>query len=216
MTFFAILVSLILLSPQQAFTRFTYCRDMPRGVYERQCLWVSPDGAGQSQLKRRGSNQVDVSISLSAPGREKLLSIIAATNNLENRQNYETKRKVADLGRKHLTLETAGGTREAEFNYSDLKEVNELATFFDGLLSQQTLTLDLENAVRYERLSVPERLDQLENELKANRIGDPQGLVPVLEKVVQDDNVLSYAREHARQLKDRLLAPGAAPRKDKK
>jgi hypothetical protein len=137
----------------------------------------------------------------------KFLSVIAATNNLADGKNYETKRKVADLGRKHLSLEMPSGTREADFNYSDLKEVNALSAFFDGLLNQQTLSLDLENAIRFERLSVPQRLDQLEDELKSSRIGDPEGLAPLLEKIAQDQRVLDYARQHAEQIKNRLLLP---------
>ena len=92
------------MAPQASFTRFTYCREMARGLYEKQCVTLAPDGTGQSQMKRRGSNQVDSPLTLSPSGREKMLAIIAATNNLENAKDYETKRKVADLGRKRLTL----------------------------------------------------------------------------------------------------------------
>jgi hypothetical protein len=193
-----------LLSPQASFTRFTYCKEAPRGLYEKQCVYLAPDGTGQSQLKRRDSDQVDTPVALSVSGRTKFLAVIAGTNNLENRQNYESKRRVADLGRKHLTLEMPSDKREADFNYSDLKEVNALAAFFDGLLNQQTLGLDLETAIRYERLSVPQRLEQLDGELKAGRIGDPEGLIPLLEKIVQDQRVLDYAREHAQKLRNRI------------
>jgi hypothetical protein len=204
----ATILLLALLQPLQApFTRFTYCREMPRGLFEKQCLAVTPDGAGESQLKRRGSDQVQNPFTLSPSGRTKFLAVIAATNNLEDRKNYETKRKVADLGRKHVSLEMSSGTREADFNYSDLKEVNALSAFFDGLLNQQTLMLDLDTAIRYERLSVPERLNQLETELKASRIGDPEALIPLLEKIAQDQRVLDYARQHAEQIKNRLQMP---------
>jgi hypothetical protein len=203
----ATLIFLILQPLQAPFTRFTFCREMPRGVYEKQCLVVNADGSGESQLKRRGSDAVQVSFTLSAPGRDKFLAVIAATNNLADAKNYETKKKVADLGRKHLSLELPSGTREADYNYSDLKEVNALSTFFDGLLNQQTLALDLDAAIRFERLSVPQRLNQLEEELKAGRIGDPQGLAPLLDKVAQDQRVLEYARQHAEQIKNRVLLP---------
>lgn len=202
-----VLLFMTLQTVQAPFTRFTYCREMPRGLYEKQCLALTPDGTGESQLKRRGSDQVQGRFTLSPSGRTKFLSVIASTNNLEDGKNYETKKKVADLGRKHLSLEMPSGTREADFNYSDLKEVNVLSAFFDGLLSQQTMTLDLENAIRYERLSVPERLNQLDSELKASRIGDPEGLIPLLDKIIQDQRVLEYARQNAEQIKNRVLLP---------
>jgi hypothetical protein len=207
MKFAVVLLFMTLQTVQAPFMRFTYCREMPRGLYEKQCLALTPDGAGESQLKRRGSDQVQGTFTLSPSGRTKFLSVIASTSNLEDGKNYETKKKVADLGRKHLSLEMPSGTREADFNYSDLKEVNALSAFFDGLLNQQTMTLDLENAIRYERLSVPERLNQLDSELKASRIGDPEGLIPLLDKIIQDQRVLEYARQHAEQIKNRVLLP---------
>lgn len=196
---------LAVLPPQQTFNRFVYCREFPSGVFEKQCLDLKPDGTGQSRFKRPGAEEASSVLTLSSNGREKFLSVVAATRNLADREKYESKRKVANLGRKHITLEMASETREAEFNYSDLKEVNTLTTFFDGLINQQVLISDLEMALQYERLSIPERLDQLEGEIKIGRIADPQSLIPVLDKIVQNERVVDYARNHAQQLKSQLL-----------
>ena len=203
-----LVISFLLLAallPQQTFNRFVYCREFPSGVFEKQCLDLKPDGTGQSRFKRRGSEEASSVLTLSSNGREKFLSVVAATRNLADREKYESKRKVANLGRKHITLEMGSETREAEFNYSDLKEVNTLTTFFDGLINQQVLISDLEMALQYERLSIPERLDQLEGEIKIGRIADPQSLIPVLDKIVQNERVVDYARNHAQQLKSQLL-----------
>ena len=196
---------LAFLPPQQTFNRFVYCREFPSGVFEKQCLDLKPDGTGQSRFKRRGSEEASSVLTLSSNGREKFLSVVAATRNLADREKYESKRKVANLGRKHITLEMGSETRQAEFNYSDLKEVNTLTTFFDGLINQQVLISDLEMALQYERLSIPERLDQLEGEIKSGRIADPQSLIPVLDKIVQNERVVDYARNHAQQLKSQVL-----------
>jgi hypothetical protein len=195
---------LLLLAPQDSFSRFTYCHEYPVGVYERQCIDLNSDGNGNVQLKRRGSDQTTTSVTLSAAGREKYLSLIAGTHNLADGPKYESKKKVANLGLKRLVLETPSETKKADFNYSDLKEVIALTTFFDGLLNQQVMASDLEIAAQYERLSIPERLDELDRQLKIGRIGDPQGLVPVLDKLIQNDRILEYARDHARQIKEQV------------
>ena len=187
------------------FVRFTYCRDSAAGPYEKQCVELKADGSGQSRFKPRGSAETQAALSLSPSGREKFLSVIAATRNLADRQKYESKRKVANLGHKHITLEMTSETRDADFNYSDLKEVNALTTFFDGLINQQTFIQDLETATQYERLSIPERLDQLESEIKVGRIGDPPGLIPALDKLIQNERILDFAREHAQQMKSQIL-----------
>ena len=51
------------------------------------------------------------------------------------------------------------------------------------------------------------RINQLEDDLKGGRIGDPEGLIPLLDKIIQDQRVLEYARQHAEQIKNRLLMP---------
>ena len=191
---------------KDSFNRFIYCREFPSGVYEKQCVDLKPDGTGESRFKPRGAQEMPpVPLTLSPQGREKLTSVIAATQNLKDREKYESKRRVANLGRKYLTLEMPGEKREAQFNYSDLKEVNALATFFDGLINQITIMQDIEAAARYERLSVPERLDNLENDLKIGRIGDPHGLIPALDKLILDERILEYARQHAQQMKSQIL-----------
>jgi hypothetical protein len=190
---------------QQPFTRFVYCREMPGSTYEQQCVDLKPDGTGQARFRRTGAEDPPAAIALSAAGREKFLSLIAATRNLADRQKYESKRRVANLGHKHITLEVASEVREADFNYSDLKEVNALTSFFDGLINQQTIIQDLDAAAQYERLSIPERLDQLENDIKMGRIGDPLGMVPALDKLIQNERILDYARQHAQQMKSQIL-----------
>ena len=197
---------MLLLAPQENFSRFSYCHDSSRGVFETQCVHLDPSGAGEVRFKRRGADEVQSALTLSAPGRERFVSVLAGTNFLAEAKSYESKRKVADLGRKRLTLEMASGKREAEFNFSELKEVTALVTFFDSMLSQQTFVFDLETAMQYDRLSVPKRLDDLDRELKAGRIADPPALVPILEKIDGDARIVNYARTHARKLKEEIQA----------
>lgn len=196
----------VLFAPQAAFTRFTYCRDNSRGVYETQCSVLNADGTGEVRLKRRGLEEVQMVVALSPSGVQQFHNVIAATNNLADAGNYETRRRVADLGLKRLVLEMASGKKEARFNYSDLREVIALSTFFDALLNQHAVVFDLETAMRYERLTVPEKLDQIENELRSNRIADPPGLIPVLEKVERDARILQYARERAVEIKNKVAS----------
>jgi len=196
---------LLLLPLQESFVRFSYCHEYPTGLYEKQCIDLKPDGTGQASIKRRGTETSIYPLTLSASGQARVRLALAATRGLADAQKYESKKKVANLGRKHLVLETPSGNREADFNYSDLKEVVALTTLFDGLLNQQVVMVDMGLAAQYERLSIPERLDELERQLKVGQIGDPPGLVPLLDKLITNDKILQYARDHAQELKDLVL-----------
>jgi len=199
------LLLMILLAPQQSFLRFSYCHEYPVGTFEKQCIELGADGTGKTELKRRGFDATAATITLSDSAKEKFLSTLAGTRNLADAQKYESKKKIANLGLKRVVLEMPSETRKADFNYSDLKEVTALMNFFDALLNQQVWMSSVEVAAQYERLSIPDRLDDLEQQLKIGRMGDPQALIPVLDKLIQNDRILQYARDHATQIKAQIL-----------
>jgi hypothetical protein len=186
------------------FSTFTYCHDNARGLYEMQCVQLDSEAKGEIRFKRRQAETVNMPIQLSAAGREKFLSLLAATNYLDHPETFESGRKVADLGAKRLTIELPSGKREGAFNFSTQKDVVDLSTFFEGLINQETLGFDILNAIQFERLSIPKRLEQVENELKANRIGDPELLVPLLDKIEADQQILNYARAQAGKIKKQI------------
>ncbi|HYR86986.1 MAG TPA: hypothetical protein VE422_23075 [Terriglobia bacterium] len=195
---FAILVSFLTLAD---FSSFSYCRENSRGPYELQCVQLDSNAKGEVKFKRREAETVNVLIQLSQAAQDRFLAVLAATNYLDQADTYESNRKVADLGRKRLTLEMPSGKREASFNFSDRREVMELAAFFENLINQETIGFDVDNAIQFDRLSIPKRLDQIENELRANRIADPLRLIPLLDKIEADQRVVNYARTRAGKIK---------------
>jgi hypothetical protein len=201
MTSLSVFFSLLMLAD---FSSFTFCRENSRGPFEIQCVQLDAEGKGEANFKRRGADMITASIQLSPAARDRYQAVIAATNNLSAAENYESGRKVADLGKKRLTLVTPEGTKEATYNYSERKEVTELTSFFEAMLNQQTISFDLDNAIQFDRLSVPKRLDQIEIELKANRIADPDGLIVLLEKIESNQRVMNYARDHAARIKRQI------------
>ncbi|PYS07662.1 MAG: hypothetical protein DMG15_29705, partial [Acidobacteria bacterium] len=90
------------------------------------------------------------------------------------------------------------------FNYSLRKDVTDLSAFYEGLINQETLGFDIRNAMQFEKLSIPKRLEQVENELKANRISDPDRLIPMLERIEADQQIVNYARMQAARIKKRI------------
>jgi len=189
------------------FSAFTYCHDNTRGPYETQCVRLDAEAKGEVKFKKRQAESVDVQIQLSDTAREKFLSLLAATNNLENPETFESGRKIADLGLKRLTIELSSGKREGAFNFSLRKDITDLSTFFEGLINQETLSFDITTAMQFERLSIPKRLEQVENELRSNRIADPDRLIPLLEKIEKDQRILNYARTQAGKIKQRIQTP---------
>jgi len=197
----AFLVSVLALAE---FSSFTYCHENSRGPFETQCIQLDSQAKGEVRFRRRQADTVTMPIQLSAAGREKFIAFLAATNYLDHPETFESGKKIADLGPKRLTIELPSGKREATFNFSLRKDVTDLSTFFEGLINQETLGFDIATAMQFERLSIPKRLEQVENELRANRIGDPERLIPLLEKIEADQQIMNYARTQAGKLKKQI------------
>jgi hypothetical protein len=186
------------------FSTFTYCHDNTRGPYETQCVQLDATAKGEIKFKRRQADTVNLPIQLSNTAREKFAFLLAATNYLDHPETFESGRKIADLGAKRLTVELPSGKREGTFNFSLRKDITDLSTFFEALLNQETIGFDIANAIQFERLSIPKRLDQMENELRSNRIADPEGLIPILERIEKDQQIMNYARNQAGKIKKQI------------
>jgi len=201
-----VLVSLLWFLPLADFSSFTYCHDNTRGPYETQCIQLDDEGKGEIKFKKRDADTVDLPMQLSDAGRSKFLSLLAATNYLERPETFESGRKIANLGAKRLSIELPSGKREGTFNYSLRKDITDLSAFFEGLINQETLGFDIGNAIQFDRLSIPKRLEQVENELRSNRIADPERLIPVLERIEKDQQIMNYARTNAGKIKQQIQA----------
>ncbi len=186
------------------FSSFLYCHENIRGPYEMQCVRLDPEAKGEIKFKRREAETVNVPIRLSPAGRDRFLMALAGTNYLEKPETFESGRKIANLGAKRLTIETSAGKREGTFNYSIRKDIIELSSFLENLINQETLSFDMWNAIQFDRLSVPKRLDQVENEIRANRIADPGRLISVLEMIEADQRLMNYARTQAGKIKKQI------------
>jgi hypothetical protein len=201
---FLIPVLLILLQ-SDSFLKFSYCKETTRGPYERQCVELNPAGKGMVRFKRRSMEEISVDVALSNSARDRFVMAVDAMNNLEGADAYESPRKVADLGTKHFTLETSSGKKEAEFNFSQKKEVNDLMNFFDGVINEEMVGFDIDNALQFDRLSIPKKLDQIDVQLKSNRFADPERLIPILDKIQADHRIMNYARDRAGKMKQEIL-----------
>ena len=208
--FIASLTGLQAPTSTESFTRFLFCHDFARGGYEFQCVELNPDGKGRLRYKMRdetrATEETEIPLALAARTRDRFAATLAETRFLADGAKYESSKKnIGDLGKKRVAVDTPQGHREAVFNYSDIKEVRSLAEFLDNLIEEELALSRLEAALKYQRLSVPEKLDRITDLIQTGRIVDPERAATVLDKVQADTKLLDSARSEARQIRNRLL-----------
>ena len=116
-------------------------------------------------------------------------------------------RKVASTGRKLLRYESAGKVRgEAVFDYSEVRDAREIASWFVKLAETNQHLQELERSYRFDRLGVNEALVNLEQAFERDRVAAPQLLVPILCKISQQERIVHLARARANGLLERMRA----------
>jgi hypothetical protein len=192
---------------QDAFDRFTFCRENNGGEYQEQCFDLDANGRGVFRFVPREDDPVEVEFAFSPRVRERFLELIEDSEYLEEARQYESGRNVANLGTKTMVLEGPFGVREAEFNYTTIREASELSTFFERLIQQEMLLFDVGIALQFDRLGIPERLDRIESELRSDRLPDHGRVGAVLDRIADDERLVNYARTTAARLRDSLEDP---------
>ena len=72
--------------------------------------------------------------------------------------------------------------------------------FFNQLSQQEQSLFEMDIALRYDRLGILKKLDQLDRYLDRKELIDPKRFIPVLEKISTDESLINLARKQARQI----------------
>lgn len=205
MTNLVLAATLSLLAPQtDGFDRFSFCRENPLLEYSLQCFDLDVEGKGVFSFTPQGAETVKVPFEFSVNGVGRFLELLRETDYLVEGDRYESGRRVANMGIKTMVAEGSWGRREAVFNYSTMDEAADLSTFFERLIVQEMLLFDMDIALQFDRLGVPERLELIEREIRSDRLPDPGRVIPMLERVASDNRLVNFARTNATRLKEEL------------
>ena len=201
----ALIVALVFGFQDTGLDRFSFCRESPGGAYVEQCFEIDGNGEGVFRYTPIDADTIEVPFAFSDYGRARFDELLGDTDYLAEADRYPSDRRVANMGTKTMVAEGAWGRREAAFNYSQVDEAADLATFFERLITQEMIALELDIALDFDRLGIPGLLESVEREIRANRIADPGRMIEILERVESQQGVVNYAREIAAEMKEDLI-----------
>ena len=111
---------------------------------------------------------------------------------------------MANLGTKTLTYEEDGQKYQAQFNYSLRREAQELSELFEKIAAVEQHIAVLEYAAKYDHLSLPRELLQIQIDLNNKVLADPQLMVPALDQIARNPRFLHLAQVRAQNILERL------------
>jgi len=183
---------------------FFWRKDNSRGLLESYGVELNGRGTGQFFFKKRNEEEIQLSVKLRISAIETLLSLFQKADFLNEAKEFVSQKKVADMGSKTVRYNTGLKQREVVYNYTEDRNLQEIANFFENLCQQERALFEMDLALKYDRLGIPKKLDELGNNLTAKRIIAPERFEPVLEKIYADQTLMHLARKEAKKLLVRI------------
>jgi hypothetical protein len=118
--------------------------------------------------------------------------------------DLDVHRRIANLGQKTFRYDKAGETYQVSYNYTLNNSANQLAAIFDGLERQELDVSDMERTIQYDHLGVEDVILRVQNDLKNKLIPEPEALLPALDQIAADEDLVDIARQRARALAEQI------------
>jgi hypothetical protein len=161
---------------------------------------------GQYPTDQAEQKRVSV-LTISAPT---LAKIFAAKPQIVAGECETHLKNIANTGKKKLIYAGGGEGAECIFNYSDDEKVNTAAAAFQGIAFTLQEGVKLKHDHRFDHLGLDAHLDSLTASVKQGWAIELQNIAPILQSIVDDDEMMSPARRKAKNLLDMASVQAAA------
>ncbi len=117
------------------------------------------------------------------------------------------KKNLASTGVKTLAYKDSGRSARATYNYSPVVAVQQLTQLFQSLSTTLEFGRRLEYYHRYQKLALDEELKRMEDLANQNDLQELAAVVPILQRIANDQSVINPVRARALRLMERAGPP---------
>ncbi len=184
-------------------TRVSYTKFLKGSIPEYISISVNNNGEAIYDGRKVDDPPAPKSFKLSNTTTQRIFALAAALDYFQS-NGIESHKKVANLGLKTFTYEADGKKNQVEFNYTLVREAQELVDLFEQISSVEQYILTLEHAIKYDHLSLPTTLRQIQLDLNKHALAEPALMTPTLEKIASNPRFLHLAQARAQDILQRL------------
>jgi hypothetical protein len=183
--------------------RLTFTKSLRGSLPEYMALRVDTNGNATYEGRQLAEAPNPRGLEISRPTTQRLFSM-ASSLGYFNSLNLESRHKVANLGLKTFTYEAGGEVSRVEFNYTENHTAQQLTELFEQIAGVEQHIAQLDYASKYDPLSLPQQLRQIQIELNGHGLLETGLLVPTLEKIAGNPRLLHLAQSRAQEILKRI------------
>ncbi|HWP84751.1 MAG TPA: hypothetical protein VNN17_06145 [Terriglobia bacterium] len=182
----------------------TFIKEFPGSKPDYYAIELRRDGAAWIRF---APGEKPAAFMVSRESAEQIFALGEKLNRFQNVE-LESRRKVAHMGRKILRFTEGTAQFEAAYNHTENPDAVALTTLFERLSATQQHRDHIEYLLRFDRLGMVKELLQLEMDLEQGRLLEAALLLPVLEKVRDNRDLVNVAQQRAAGIIAKIQAAG--------
>jgi hypothetical protein len=186
--------------------RVIYTKSFPGSTPAFVSIAVERDG--RLIYKEAVDDENPIKLQLAPADAEAIFAVVEKLDRFK--RPLESGLKVANMGLKTFRFEQGQQVHETKFNYSQDPDAALLLDWFERVVETEQLFINLERAVRFDKLGVNHALLRLEAWWDRKRIVAEKQFLPLLDRVIKNESYLHMARQRAAALADAFR--GEAPK----
>jgi len=168
---------------------------------------IAVEQNGQTTYQEAKDDENPIQIQLTRPEAQEMFDLADKLDHFQ--RPIESGLKVASMGVKTFRFENGTEKHEIQFNYSLDPAAQGLWEWFERITESEAHFVNLERAVRYDKLGVNDVLLQLQISYERKRLVAPEQFLPLLDRVVKNDSYMHIARERAAGMAESIRKPAA-------
>ncbi len=183
----------------------------PRLVYSKSFpgskpAWcgITVEKNGESLYKEEPNDENPLRFRMTESDAAEMFALAAKLDRFK--RPLESGLKVAMMGIKTFRIEEGDERREVKFNYSEDLDARALQDWFERISETEQHFINLERAVKYDKLGVNAAILQLQVTIDRKRLIAPEQFLPLLDRVARNDSYLNMARSRAAGLAEAFRA----------
>jgi hypothetical protein len=180
---------------------FDYRFENPRFFIPWIEIKIEPDSKARLRFKRGESEEViERDFEVLPRTQNRIIRLAQRLDLFNTNEEFQHKKNFSHLGWMTISVRQGRRTRSFRFNYTSNPHMTELADIFRALATQEINLTSIELAQQHQPLDLPRLLEGLENDLRLDRIAEPEKLLKILSNMSNDDVLPIIARNHANRL----------------
>lgn len=184
-------------SPTEYYYRFESATLEPRFAELR----FDEHGRGQFRFRRGDDREIiTLDLHLLPETVARIDRYLEEAEFLTSTEEYQGEQDLSHRGTITLRVKRGDRQRQVQFNYTRHPAMRALVRLFRNIVTQESRIFAIQLARRYGPLDLDRQLRALRREVKNQWIAEPQKLLPLLEDLESDREVLLMARRQASEI----------------